>query len=182
MKFGMGGAPARGPETCRTMSASDRQLPACLHRLRVLARRGLLETTMGVAPNRSPGRAGRDGSVWAWFPARSLPPHLKCMCVIAQVNPHERDMHDGEQLRHRPGPLSGPPALGRHETRGRSGGRLNRIIHEGDQIRRRSHAGHRLPSRLTARYGQAREALPPTWLEAFAIHPGGGSAGSMTWG
>lgn len=99
------------------------------------------------------------------------------MGVTVQVIPPERAMQDGADLRHRPAPPSGLPALGRHGPRGRSGGRLNRIIHEADPIRRRSHAGHRLPPLLTARYGQTREAFPPAWLEAFAIHPGGGSAG-----
>ena len=146
------------------MSASDRRFPASLHRLRVLGPTRLKR----VSPNRGPGRKGRDGSVSAWFPARSTSPSCDAWALPLQ---------DGADLRHRPAPPSGLPALGRHGPRGRSGGRLNRIIHEADPIRRRSHAGHRLPPLLTARYGQIREAFPPAWLEAFAIHPGGGSAG-----
>jgi len=73
-----------------------------------------------------------------------------------------------------------PKAKGRDPRM--SGGRLDPITQQDEQARRRSHAGLRLPSRLTARYGQAREALPPAWSDTFAIHPGGGSAGNHDMG
>jgi hypothetical protein len=68
----MGGAPAHEPETRRMMSASDRRLPACLHRLRGVARRGLDGFPRTAAPD---VRAAME-AFWRGF-RHAIPPRFR---------------------------------------------------------------------------------------------------------
>ncbi len=162
---------ARGPDHRRMMSTSDRQR---------LAWRFPLE---GFHPTRrSSGLT--EPPPWTGAAAQASGVGSGTVCIpVTRLHGRdrsgktpERATHDGGENRHRPGPLSDPGARqAGTRIRGRSGGWLNLLTRKGEQSSPAEPRWSPPPPGSRHTLWQIPRGLPPTWLEAFAIHPAAGA-------